>query len=849
MQPSNDALRAAWLALGLAVLAALLPTSAAQSTPGFNCVNVTTNCSDHADSVDGGYINQYDQRVCNCTCRNYWTGERCEKCATNYNASEDCGTCAFGYIDYPNCTSDACTQADCSNHAAKVSGYRTTGCTCDCVNQFRGDICNECPSNYFDGGTCGSCADGFNDYPNCYPECNVMTNCSGNADRVSGNLVQGCDCQCSVSWTGKTCDVCPHGYEQNSCAQCIPDYGPAYPQCDRLCTVVENCTAGFARAFSVTGLWNESCDCRCKNQWAVPNCSTCPHPYTGSQCNLCKSGYTNYPLCVQCTVNGNCSGRAADAKYNESTKQCTCIDCRNGYQGAQCQTCPLEYGPPDCAACNTAAGFVGSFPDCDRQCTNANACSNHASSVSGTFKSGCVCACEFKWEGQQCEICPEKYDALRDCNACASDRESDFPVCTPLPTTTTTAAPTTQAPPTVNPNQTTTEGPSVDPSNTTTAAPGNNTPAPTGTPAPTPENNNTEPSKSVPEEPSKTPAITPSKSITINVTSTHTFTENASVSTSLTASKSGTVCYGDAPTEVWSCMLYNNTINAPPINCHCQCRNAWTGSRCEICELRFNRSEDCGNCSAGYHFYPTCDYGVFIHGNWSYNLTDRALLPALLRGGLLDTVSYDATAWVRNLSCSNASNVSGFALRYIPGDEYFEFDFDVLDPSPSKVWLAVTCIERALSRQEVAPLRNTTALIEKLFPGKDISFRLANASYNASERNPCPGWCRAGAPPADPPGAPGSFPFWVIVIALVVVLCAAAIGAILYRRHAVLRAKMHRSQLKERLMGKDEVEFCDTEMAEQAILPGGRAAPGTDRTGSRLRRRANAPPTINSDDV
>ena len=58
-----------------------------------------------------------------------------------------------------------------------------------------------------------------------------------------------------------------------------------------------------------------------------------------------------------------------------------------------------------------------------------------------------------------------------------------------------------------------------------------------------------------------------------------------------------------------------------------------------------------------------------------------------------------------------------------------------------------------------------------------------------------------------------------------------------------------RHGLTERKLGGDEYTLLEEEMHDQAVLPGGKVAPTSDRVGSSVRRRPNAPVIIPQNEI
>ena len=382
---------------------------------------IPTNCNSHASSVSGNLVDG-----CSCTCSAGYTGATCDVCATNYGgpsceplvctADEDCNShatsvsgtrvsgctctcstgydgvtcekCAANYDSYPNCSAIPCTSAaDCSGHAAAVSGTLISGCTCTCATGYTGP-------------TCDSCATHYENYPACQPiPCYVGCDCSWHASSVSGNIVAGCVCECRKGYAGAKCDQCATNFEN-------------YPSCTEVtCTNVDNC---HGHADTVSGTPSTGCTCVCTSGFA------------GEQCNMCAAGYENYPTCslIQCNTNTDCSGHAASVTGTVYSG-CECA-CSTGFAGNACDRCDIHYeGYPACAPIS---------------CTSRADCNGHASYVSGTTVSGCTCTCATGFNGTTCNQCAENYEsypacspivctAARNCNSHAYNASGEITAC------------------------------------------------------------------------------------------------------------------------------------------------------------------------------------------------------------------------------------------------------------------------------------------------------------------------------------------------------------------------------------------------------------------------------------
>eukprot|EP01060_Flectonema_neradi_P040424 TRINITY_DN91_c0_g1_i6.p1 TRINITY_DN91_c0_g1~~TRINITY_DN91_c0_g1_i6.p1 ORF type:complete len:1991 (+),score=377.02 TRINITY_DN91_c0_g1_i6:229-5973(+) len=420
-----------------------------------NCLPCTPAdaCNNHADSA------KVEMDKCVCDCSNQWSGPTCNQCVGLYDGP-NCDKCITNYINYPSCT-ECRVDTHCNNNADSVVDNMGTTCNCTCKTGF-------------EGADCGMCSANFTGYPTC-TECTVNSNCSGNADSVIDVNRQTCQCSCKNQWTGPQCDTCDQKYDSTKdCGECAAGYIDPYPQCVK-CDVVTHCSNN---ADTVTDNGNRtSCKCDCRNMWTGDNCQTCPPVYGGTDCNECAAGAVGYPSCGQCDNSTDCNSHAEAISVNKTTDTCICdclsqyegtvcdkcssghinyptctmcdntthcngnaklvsddgmrsectCDCRNKWTGKTCDTCPPEYGGPDCNEC--AEGRIG-YDTCT-ECTIKNHCSDHATNVTddGT-RTTCKCTCENGWSGSQCETCEPKYDNSNGlCDSCAPGY-INYPTCT-----------------------------------------------------------------------------------------------------------------------------------------------------------------------------------------------------------------------------------------------------------------------------------------------------------------------------------------------------------------------------------------------------------------------------------
>jgi hypothetical protein len=265
--------------------------------PGYSgfpfCAKTCTikdDCDGHASAVTGNA-----QTGCQCNCTNQWTGGMCQVCPPGLDKNADCGKCEAGYSGYPFCAKSCTVAADCSGHAASVSGNAQTGCICNCENQWMGPQCEVCPPGVDPSNGCSQCLPGHVNFPFCALACTSAGNCSNHAVAVSGDSQTGCQCTCRNQWIGPQCEVCPPGVDPSSdCSACLPGYS-GFPFCALTCTIAGNCSN---HAYSVEGNGHTGCICGCSNQWTGGNCGYCPPNFDPSaSCATCAPNYVDYPYC------------------------------------------------------------------------------------------------------------------------------------------------------------------------------------------------------------------------------------------------------------------------------------------------------------------------------------------------------------------------------------------------------------------------------------------------------------------------------------------------------------------------------------------------------------------------
>ncbi|XP_068120602.1 laminin subunit alpha-5 [Hyperolius riggenbachi] len=334
------------------------------------------NCNGHA--YDCYYDPEVDKHRASMNIHGQYAGGGvCLNCQHNTDGV-NCERCRLGFYKSPDHPTD--------------SPYTCQACACE--SEYMSGACEDltgrcyCKPNYT-GETCSFCAEGYMDFPDCYPvphtpdeddtgaqkqpasefitcDCNVAGT-EGNACRKDSIIGA---CVCKRNFRGEACDICAPGYHGTNCQEC---------QC------------------SSPGVYDGSCD-RDSGQCA------CRHGFEGPFCEKCAPGYFNYPLCQLCgcspvgTLPGGCdvSGR--------------CF-CKPEYEGPRCEQCIVGYHSyPHCQACS-----------CDPRGSVDNNCSPTGH-----------CQCHPSYTGATCNQCAPGYYGFPSCTPCHCSREGSlYSTCDP----------------------------------------------------------------------------------------------------------------------------------------------------------------------------------------------------------------------------------------------------------------------------------------------------------------------------------------------------------------------------------------------------------------------------------
>uniref|UniRef100_A0AAR2KUL6 Laminin subunit alpha-5 n=1 Tax=Pygocentrus nattereri TaxID=42514 RepID=A0AAR2KUL6_PYGNA len=378
-------------------------------------------------------------------CQHHTTGINCERCVPGYYRSPD----------HPLESPLACSR-------------------CQCESEFTDGTCEDhtgrcyCKPNYT-GERCDSCAEGYENFPTCYPVPTFPTdyngevrpageiiNCECNAAGTEGNSCRPDPhtrtCVCKPGFMGEHCDICAPGHHGLNCNRCECS---AAGSLDGSCDVVTGqcvCRSGFQGYLCdqcAPGYFNYPlCQlCGCSTVGTVPGgCDSsgrcvCRPEFTGPRCEQCRSGFHSYPNCEVCT----CDPRTSLDSSCSAAGHC---HCRDNYSGVKCDGCaPGYYAFPSCSPCqcslegsrfiecNQVSGQCVCLPNvvgqrCDRCSTGsygfplcqADTCNPAGSALLSLIPQG-SCECKPYVEGMACDKCKPLYwdlspDNVYGCSSC-----------------------------------------------------------------------------------------------------------------------------------------------------------------------------------------------------------------------------------------------------------------------------------------------------------------------------------------------------------------------------------------------------------------------------------------------
>lgn len=341
--------------------------------PGFNqqpwkpattdSANECQSCNCHGHAYDCYYDPEVDRRNASQNLDNvYQGGGVCLDCQ-HHTTGINCERCVPGFYRAPDQPLD-------SPHVCQP---------CDCESDFTDGTCEDltgrcyCRPN-FTGERCSACAEGYVDFPHCYPLPSFPHNDTGEQVLPAGQIV---NCDCNAAGTqGNACRkdprlgrcVCKPNFQGNHCELCAPGfYGPSCHPCQ----------------CSSPGVANGLCD-------PESGQCTCRTGFEGDKCDHCALGYFHFPLCQLC----GCSPAGTLPQGCDESGHC---QCRPGFDGPHCDRClPGYHGYPDCHAC--ACDPRGSL---DQQCG-----------------AGGLCHCRPGYTGATCQECSPGFYGFPSCIPC-----------------------------------------------------------------------------------------------------------------------------------------------------------------------------------------------------------------------------------------------------------------------------------------------------------------------------------------------------------------------------------------------------------------------------------------------
>ncbi|XP_019626967.1 PREDICTED: basement membrane-specific heparan sulfate proteoglycan core protein-like isoform X3 [Branchiostoma belcheri] len=385
------------------------PTDCKSSSTG--PTKTCNTCNGHSTTCDatGKCVNCQDNTEgaqCEKCAKGWWgvatSGGKCLKCICNNHADDCekaggkclnckdntqgffCNQCATGFVGTAtDGKKDSCKAANCDVLCYKHSttcNVNTGKCT-NCKDNTEGDRCDKCKTGFTGNPTTGVCTAGAK-------PTNCATLCYGHS--TTCNVPAGTCSNCQHNTEGPRCQTCKPGYTGDAtkgptgCKSCLDNCNKHSSTCDKSTGVCTNCqhqTTGSKCEKCIAGYTGDptkgtSTDCKptagcpCnKHSSTCPGgvCKNCQHHTTGKYCETCDTGYYGKATggtpndCKKCP----CSPRSTMCILLPGQSAPTCMGCKDGYAGSNCNQCdtlngfvPLGGGPTAAGGCCVKKGVT-----------------------------------------------------------------------------------------------------------------------------------------------------------------------------------------------------------------------------------------------------------------------------------------------------------------------------------------------------------------------------------------------------------------------------------------------------------------------------------------------------------
>ena len=273
----------------------------------------------------------------------------------------------------PLATGGPCGAVVCT--ANQVCDATSSAPLCKCVPGYAGANCTSCAAGFLMSPQGGGCV--------ATPvDCSRGTSaCTGHGTCVPQGGAGLDSCQCTAGYTGNACQTCADGYQDND------NNRTCLPTCTNPATVL-TCTAPRT----------------CNDTAGTAICSCAPGA-TGTNCDMCLSGYTRQAngACLKCP--GNTGGEG-------------CMGCASGFlkqPDGSCAPCPMFSTGLQCEMCLTGYAKDPATGACVKSCTSNSQCGTQG--FCDMAQPVPACTCKPGFAGANCADCATGYtrDALQQC--------------------------------------------------------------------------------------------------------------------------------------------------------------------------------------------------------------------------------------------------------------------------------------------------------------------------------------------------------------------------------------------------------------------------------------------------